>query len=372
MNFYRTWSEWNLGAWEQNLYSMAMLVGGELHRVIPVIKAGAYGHGVELLPFSLLEKLHGVAVAQPAEAQNLRKRGFGGKIYLLSSALAEEAPFVLASAAIPLISTVAEAAFWAETARKSGLQHFPINLELDTGMGRSGLLRGEQTEMVNFLKNTPALCLDSLSSHLASADEDAAYTATQDSRFRERLAEFAQMGLTPSYVHLANSAGAIALPQGAEWRIRCGISLYGWSPVSQSPVSLLPALEWHSRVLLVRQLPAGWGVSYGRTHVCAEPTRVASIGVGYADGYPRALSGKGAHVLIAGTRCPVLGRVTMDQLMADVTHLPEAAVRAGTQVTLIGQQGAECITAAELATLADTIPYEIFTGLGPRVVRTAV
>ena len=149
---------------------------------------------------------------------------------------------------------------------------------------------------------------------------------------------------------------------------RAGLMLYGISPLPEKQAALRPVLAWKAKVTQVRELPSGWGVSYGRTFLTEKPTRVATLAAGYADGYPRQLSGRGACVLLGGARCPVLGRVTMDQLMVDVSALSEP-VRPGDNAVLLGRQGSEEITAGELAALAGTISWHILTALGPRVAR---
>ncbi|MCB1087379.1 MAG: alanine racemase, partial [Verrucomicrobiae bacterium] len=154
--------------------------------------------------------------------------------------------------------------------------------------------------------------------------------------------------------------------------IRPGLALYGVSPLPDFQAALRPVLTWKTRLTLVRDVPAGTTISYGRTYTAPRPLRIATLAVGYADGYPRQLSGRGADVLIRGRRCPVLGRVTMDQVVVDVSHLPDSPIP-GDEAVLLGRQGeTEEISAAELAEKAGTIPWEILTGIGPRVVRVAV
>jgi alanine racemase len=171
--------------------------------------------------------------------------------------------------------------------------------------------------------------------------------------------------------HAQNSSGILDYGGRAFSVARPGLMLYGVSPTGQGQELLRPALQWKSRVALARELPAGHGISYGRAFVTTRPTRIATIACGYADGYPRSLSGQGAEVLIGGQRCPLLGRVTMDLIMADVTHL-QAPAREGDEVVLLGRQGSETVTATELARLAGTIPWEIFTNISARVPRFPV
>ena len=175
------------------------------------------------------------------------------------------------------------------------------------------------------------------------------------------------LGIAQPVVHVENSAGLIGFPAQAGDMVRAGLMLYGSAPRPEFQPRLRAAMTWKTRIALLRTAPAGHGISYGRTFKTVQPTRIATLAVGYADGYRRHLSGRGAEVLIGGRRCPVLGRVTMDQIVADVTALP--AVEVGDEVVLMGRQGAEEIPAAELAEKAGTIAWEIFTGLGRRVER---
>ncbi|MFT5411687.1 MAG: alanine racemase, partial [Verrucomicrobiales bacterium] len=209
-----------------------------------------------------------------------------------------------------------------------------------------------------------------VASHYPSADVDEAYTREQLGRFLERV-EAAE--LAPRWVHIANSAGVLGFPSDATNLVRAGLMLYGSSPLTEHQEKLHPALAWKSRISLVRDLPPGSSVSYGRTFATDRVpfTRVATVSVGYGDGYQRALSGKGAEVLIRGQRCPLLGRVTMDQIMVDVTGLGDV-VGAGDEVVLIGEQGAESILAVEVAHKAGTIAWEVFTSISQRVSRVYV
>jgi alanine racemase len=208
-----------------------------------------------------------------------------------------------------------------------------------------------------------------IGSHLPVADEDDKFTREQLERFGSLVAELRVDGLVSPVIHVANSAGVIGFPAHAGDLVRPGLMLYGCAPRPEFQTRLRAVMTWKTRVLLVREVGPGRGLSYGRTFITDRMMRVATLAVGYADGYRRHLSNSGAEVLIRGRRCTVLGRVTMDQILADVTALPE--VQAGEEVVLLGRQGDEEIPVSELATKAGTIPWEIFTGLGPRVARVA-
>jgi alanine racemase len=332
-----------------------------------VVKADAYGLGIQGLLHAISPLVHSLAVATLSEANEIRHQGFPGKIYTLSPLLLEEMPAAATLQVVPAISTIQELHDWQRLAA-SLQKNIPVNITLDTGMGRVGFLPADLPALVAAWPGCHNLSIDSISSHYASADEDPGFSQQQSETYRAEVAFLEKHGLQAQTLHLANSAGLLNYSSQEREVARCGLMLYGVSPIPAEQAKLQSVLTWHTKVTLVREMPAGWGVSYGRTFVTTAPTRVATLAVGYADGYRRALSGKGACVLIHGRRCPVLGRVTMDQIMVDVTQLPEP-VGPGDVAVLLGRQGAEEITAGELATLAGTIPYEIFTGIGHRVVR---
>ncbi len=250
-----------------------------------------------------------------------------------------------------------------DTPKGRGRAPFAVEIKVDTGMGRMGVLAADLPALRARVEGLPALRLAGVVTHLPSPDEDAAFTT-------EQLERFAQLATNlPPGVHIQaqNSAGLIGYPRDGCNLVRPGLMLYGSSPLPDFQSRLRPALTLKTRVTLVRDLPAGWGVSYGRTFVTPRPMRVGTLAAGYADGYQRHLSNAGTDVLVRGRRCPLLGRVTMDQIMIDLSALPE--VGPGEEVVLLGRQGREEILAAELAQRAGTIPWEIFTGLTTRVGR---
>jgi len=222
-------------------------------------------------------------------------------------------------------------------------------------------------EVVRKMQALPGVAITGLASHLPVADEDEAFTRDQLARFHRDVARLRELGLDHPVVHVENSAGIIGYPAQAGDMVRAGLMLYGSAPLPDFQPRLQAVMTWKTRVTLVRDAPAGHGISYGRTFITPKPMRVATLAVGYADGYQRHLSNRGAEVLVRGKRCPVLGRVTMDQIVIDVSAFPD--VDEGEEVVLLGRQGAEEILAAELAQKAGTIPWEIFTGVGRRVER---
>jgi alanine racemase len=303
-------------------------------------------------------------VANLVEARTCAQAAAGTPIFLLGAALPAERPAVVREGFLPAISTVEEAAGYSALAQGEKVR---VHLALDTGMGRMGVWQEEAVATAKEVAALPGIELAGVCSHLPVADEDDAFTAAQISHFETLVKELRAAGLSVPLTHVENSAGFIRFPERAGSLVRSGLALYGVSPRREFQAQLRPALTWKTRVLMARDFEAGRSVSYGRTFITPRPMRIATLSAGYADGYPRQVSGKGAAVLIGGRRCPVLGRVTMDQIMADVTALNE--VKAGDEVVLLGRQGHEEIPAPELATWAETIAWNIFTGLGQRVVR---
>jgi alanine racemase len=239
-----------------------------------------------------------------------------------------------------------------------------VHLKIDTGMGRMGVWHKDAVSVVREMHALHGIQITGIATHLPVADEDAEFTRSQLELFHRLARQLRdEEGLANAKIHVCNTAGAMAFPQFAGDFIRLGLGMYGSSPIASFQPKLRAALTWKSRVTLVRGVNAGCGISYGRTFITPKPMRIATIAVGYADGYQRHLSNRGAEVIIRGTRCPVLGRVTMDQILADVTSLAECAD--GDEVILMGDE----IPAHELAAKSGTIAWEIYTGVGHRVER---
>ena len=350
----------NLAALDHNL-ALARNHSGK--RVMAVLKAGAYGHGlVELgqhldslgLPF--------FGVANVKEARTLRSAGIQTPIYLLGATFPDEREEVLLEGWTPCLSSFPEIEDFSRlcTLHQKELR---AHLAVDTGMGRGGFLPEQMRDALAVL-DQPAhqlIQLTGLGSHLPSADEDPAFTRQQFAIFEELAAHFSER--SSFHIHLSNSAGLLDYQSSLTTLVRPGLMLYGVSPLPRWQEKLRPVMTLKSRVSLIRTLPAGHGVSYGRTTILEKETRVATIGIGYGDGLPRAISGKGAHVLINGQNAPLLGRVTMDQIMVDVSHLPDCSV--GDEVELFGPN----LLVNRVAQWAGTIPWEVLTGITPRVTR---
>lgn len=356
----------DLGALRHNASVCARLAGPRCG-LLAIVKADAYGHGVREVAAALAGQVRGFGVANLREARKVREaaRGACDLILVLSPATPEEIPCLVAEDFSGAVSLPAEVEAYAAAARALG-KVAKLHAVADTGMGRMGSLPDRFVDLVGTIRHHPACHLEGVASHFPSADEDADFTRTQIGRFRE-LVDAAGAGACE--IHLANSAGLIGFAGTIPYATlaRPGLALYGVSPLPEAGVDLRPVMTLSTRVTLVREVPAGTGISYGRTYTTSAPTTIATLAAGYGDGYPRHLSGAGAEVLIHGKRRPLLGRVTMDQIVVAVPS--DGSVRPGDEAILIGRQGSEEITAAEVAAKAGTIPWEILTGITSRVVR---
>lgn len=372
----------HLAAIEANAARLAALAPGAA--LCAVVKAGGYGHGaVAAAAAARAGGASWLAVATTAEAAELVGAIEGDPPVLVLSEL-DPADAAQAAAEMPdqvrfTIATPAgvEALAAAVTRPGSGSgQPRRVHLKIDTGMHRMGADTGDLAPVAAALgRASAAVRLEGVWTHLAVADDPAdGFTAVQLTRFESALAELGRLGAisgpAPVVTHVANSAGLLAHPRSHREMVRAGIALYGVAPASAlaGRVRLEPALELVSRVTAVRTVDPGESVSYGRSWYAAEPTRVATVPVGYADGVRRHSGQAGVEVLIRGRRCPILGTVTMDQLMVAA----DAEVSVGDEVVLIGAQGSERVTVDEVAERLGTIAYEVLVGLGPRLPRVTV
>jgi len=353
----RTWVEIDRSALRHNLRIVQKLAGGA--GVMAVVKANGYGHGLNEVAATLSSGVEIFAVASLGEALLLRRTEKVKPILLLSAALPVEYPAIARHGFIPTISSLEEAKLYAKVSPARSLIHFKI----DTGMGRIGSLPEDARSALAGIRRLPVV-LHSISTHLPSADSNRVSTKKQLKAFSHLISSMD--GLAERVpLHVLNSAATMLFPSYTHEMVRVGLALYGVSPVARFQKLFRPALSWKASVSLVRTIPKGHSISYGGTYVTPSQIRMAVIPVGYADGYPRHLSGRGAYTLIRGIRCPVLGRVTMDQIMVDVSKAGN--VKAGDEAVLIGRQEKQEITAAEVAHWADTIPWHIFCGITARV-----
>jgi len=335
-----------------------------------VVKADAYGHGVVPVSRAVLEAgAAGLCVALVQEAVELRTAGIDAPILVLS----EQPPSTAGDAVrLGLISTVySNEALEALVA--AGARHHRVHLKVDTGMRRVGCRPDRAVELALEIVNDEAFVLDGVFTHLAVSDEPAdPFTAAQLDLFDEVLDALRAAGVDPGRVHAANSAGALAHPRARRDLVRAGIALYGIEPgrgVEHLCRELRPALSLHARVSFVKQVRAGERISYGLRHAFAHDTIVATVPIGYADGVPRRLFETHGEVIVSGRRCPIVGVVTMDQLMVDVGA--GAAVQVGDPVVLIGRSGDATVRAEDWAERLGTIGYEVVCGISRRITRHA-
>jgi len=363
LSTHRCWAEIDLGALRHNVAAArGQLAAGV--KIMAVVKANAYGHGLGAVAKALAGDVEMFGVANVTEAEELRRSVPDAPVFILGPALPEERVRIAAARFVPAISTVEEAR---EYAALAGTEPLAVHLAIDTGMGRVGILENDAVAAAREILALRGVAVTGLASHLPVADEDDAFTREQLTRFHQTVAQLRSLGLARPVVHVENSAGIIAYPAQAGDMVRAGLMIYGSAPIPEFQPKLRAVMTWKTRITLLRDMPAGHGISYGRTFITPGPMRIATLAVGYADGYQRHLTHRGAEVLIHRRRCPVLGRVTMDQILVDVTALPQAET--GDEAVLMGKQGGEEIFAAELAQQAGTIAWEIFTGIGRRVKR---
>ena len=340
-------------------------------RTCAVVKADGYGHGSVSVARAALDGGAGwLAVAQVAEARALRAAGIEAPVLLLSEPRVDEIEAALALGLRLVVYRPETVAAVSGAAAALGVPSVRCHLKVDTGMRRVGCEPEDAVTRARQILDAPCLDLEGTMTHLATADDPSDPTTDgQLDRFDGVLAELAAAGIEPGIRHAANSAATIAFPRSHYDLVRTGIALYGIapSPTLAGAVDLLPALRWVSSVSLVKQVRAGEKVSYGHRHRFAGDTVVATVPVGYADGYRRRLGLAGGEVLIGGRRRPVVGVVTMDQFVVDCG--PGADVSAGDEVVLLGRQDDEEITAEEIAGRLDTIGYEVVCAISARVER---
>ncbi|MDE1170421.1 MAG: alanine racemase [Verrucomicrobium sp.] len=362
----RTWIEVDGAALRHNLSFLHKRADGA--RIVAAVKANAYGHGLLPVARELAAAASPVAACGVADVDELRAlrrgRGWVRPVLLLSAAQKEEMEEIVSLRGWPTLSTVQEARWLAAAARKLG-RTAEAHFKVDTGMGRLGLPPEEAVAALRAVLRLPGLRIGGLCSHCAAADDDPAFTRRQARVFHAWRAAFPEIPW-----HLENSAALLsgAATDGGrhgDW-VRPGLALYGLGPRPEDEPLLRPVLSLKARLTLVRRLPAGRTISYGATYRLPRPQTLAVVAAGYGDGYPRALSNR-ADVLVRGVRCPVRGRVTMDQIIVDVSGAPGA--RSGDAAVLLGRQDGEEIAARELAEKAGTISYEIVTRLAERLPR---
>jgi alanine racemase len=361
---YRCWAEIDRSALRHNAKVVRERTGSA--ELLAIVKANAYGHGMVGVAEMLANDAQLFGVANLEEASTLRKT-LPHPIIILGPAIPEERSAIAKRGFIASVSTLEEAQAFD---RAAGDQALAINFVVDTGMGRMGTPESDAPDVFKKVAALPNIQIHSISTHLPVSNEDADYTRDELSRFAKLVKQFRAEVPGDYKVHLLPSAGVLAFSDPSFDIVRAGIMLYGISPLPEFQKLLKPVMTWKTRIGLVRDLPKGSSVSYGRTFITPREMRVATLSAGYADGYPRHLSNRDTTVLVHGKRCSLLGRVTMDLMMIDVSEIVE--VKPGDEVVLMGRQDDEEISAGELAERAGTITWEIITRIGIRVRRVYV
>jgi alanine racemase len=373
----RCWAEIDLAALERNLRLIRASLPAHI-RYVAVVKADAYGHGLQHVAARLMHAGADLfAVANITEAAQLRELGPGWPILLLSPLLPDEDRYVAEYDLAVTVSTEDEVSRLDAAGRAAG-RPIAVHLKVDTGMGRLGVWHEGAPAMARRISASPHLRLAGVFTHFASPDDDPAFTEEQRRRFLAALAACGLADPAPAglFVHADNSAGLETMPGRSPFNaVRIGLLQFGVVPHPGSFLSQVrtePVFSFRTRVGIVKRLPAGTTVSYGRTRRLVRDSTVAVLCAGYGDGIPRSVSNR-ASVLIRGVRCPVLGRVTMDQTVVDTTDVP--GVACGDEAVIVGRQGADEISVVEFSRWADTIPWETLCSVTkrvPRVYKTAL
>ncbi|NLP30343.1 MAG: alanine racemase [Clostridiales bacterium] len=366
------WAEINLKAIEHNINEIVKKVGDT--EIIGVVKADGYGHGaIEVSKVLLDNGASSLAVATLSEAIDLRNAGFKCPIIMLGLTPSIYHQVLIDYDITPVLASYMETRILSTLAVEAK-KTVEILLAVETGMGRIGFMPNKDsiTEISGMIQ-LPNIKIKGIFSHFATADEeDKTYSNRQIEIFNNFYKELQDIGIPISFRTLANSAAIIELPESYFDAVRPGIILYGCYPsdqVDRSKINLIPAMTLKANIVFLKRVPKGYPISYGRKFVTERESLIATLPLGYADGYPRYLSGKG-RVLVKGQYAPVVGNICMDQCMIDVTDIP--GVRRHEEVVLIGTQGDKTILADEIAEKTGTINYEIVCRIGSRVPRVYV
>ena len=368
--YYRVYAEINLDAIVKNVDNL-MALTKENTGALAVVKADGYGHGDVAVAKAVAQKVTGYAVATLDEAVNLRENGVKKPILVLGYVDPYEFDILVSHEITATVFDVETAQLLADAARVQKKQAH-CHIKVDTGMRRIGLEPDENgIAIVKQITALKELSADGIFTHFAASDEtDKTSAEHQFKLFTDFTGRLEKEGIHFTYRHCANSAAVIDMPQVDLDMVRLGIAMYGMYPsdeVKKEKVELFPALDLKSHVTMVKEIPAGEKVSYGGTFTTTRTTKLATVSVGYGDGYPRALSSKG-YVLVRGQKAPIVGRVCMDQMMVDVTDIKN--VTRADIVTVIGKDGDAEITVEEIAALAGTFNYEFVCDLGKRIPRS--
>ncbi len=370
--YYRAYAKIDLDCIKHNMQKLKNNVREDV-KMVAVIKTDGYGHGAIPIAKAITDLVEAYAVATIDEAMNLRRHGIEKPIYLLG--------FIHGAGIKCAIENEIRAAVYEyETAKLISdmavelSRIAKIHIKIDTGMSRLGFKPNEESlDTLCRIKELPNVEIEGIFTHFAASDEkDKSSARKQLELYNDFVSKLKDKGLDIKIKHCSNSAGIVDMPEANMNEVRAGIALYGLYPsedVNKGAVPLKPALELKSHIIFLKEVEEGVGVSYGSTFVTNRKSKIATIPIGYGDGYPRNLSNKGS-VLIRGKRAPIVGRVCMDQFMVDVTDVENVA--SGDEVTLIGKDLDEMISVEEIASLAGTFNYELVCNLGKRIPRVYI
>jgi len=369
--FYRCWAEVDLDALRQNLLFIRQKVGRDV-KIVTVVKADAYGHGLKQIAALLMQSGTDVfGVANLTEAEAIRSVAKGWNILMLGACLPDEIKYAVSDDIMPTISSEYEVDQFSQEAKRQG-KIVRIHIKVDTGMTRLGVNWNNAINLIEYALRLPQIKIEGIYTHFSSAEDDPDFTNLQKSRFLSLVKEVKKRNIKIPFIHCNNSAGIIHEPKTIFNMVRPGLLVYGITPEGKRKIDpkikkhLKPALSFKCRVSFVKEIPPKTPLSYGKTFVSKRKMKIATITAGYGDGYMRAGSNK-AQAIIHGTRCNIVGKVTMDQMLADVTQVED--VKPGDEVVLIGSQENAAIDAPEVARWFGTIPYEVFTNITYRVPR---
>jgi len=361
------WAEIDLSAIFHNLQQLKSIVEPQGSSVLAVIKDNAYGHGSAEVARIAESQARMFGVATVEEAVQLRQENIVKPILIFCCVLPEQADEIVRYNITQTVCDLRTCEALSESAKRFG-KKAKVHVKIDTGMGRIGVAYDKAIGLIKQIIQFPHLIVDGIFTHFAVADTDEDFTKLQIERFNTVLSALNEIGIHVPVRHSANSAGILNFPSSYYDMVRPGLALYGLYPCENpyQKIDLRPALSLKTRIVYLKELPAGHSVSYGRTYITNKPTKIATLAVGYGHGYSRKLSNKG-EVLIRGKRAQITGVICMDQCLCDVTDIPDVSV--GDEVVLIGKQGDQEITADEIANKVGTISYEILCGINANVKR---
>jgi alanine racemase len=360
--------EIDLDALRRNYHALRRAAGPA--DMMVVVKADAYGHGAVAVARALAAEGCGqFGVATIGEAGELRDAGIRGRIYLLGGFFPEQASEIVALDLTPFVFDLSIIVPLDQAAREAGRHDFPFHLKIDTGTTRLGLLPGDLARALERIRGAKSLKLEGACTLFANAgDPSSPITDAQLRVFNDALAAMRAAGMAPQIIHAANSAALVLRADSHFTLVRPGLAIYGLPPVQavREKIELVPVMTFKTRLMQLKRVPAGTGVSYGHTFITPRESVIGTLPVGYADGYRRGLQ-HGGEVLVRGHRAPVIGAVCMDLTMVDLTDVPGAEV--GDEVVLWGRSGDETISVNDVARIAQTISYEMLCTVGRRVPR---